>query len=89
MKLPEHSPSMSDRASTREELFEILELIGPVEEPQGIKQAPTCERFASLEANRAATATEILEDVGAGEERFFIDVESLDSLFGRKGQRIN
>ena len=28
MKLPEYAPSMSDRVSTREELFEVLELLG-------------------------------------------------------------
>ena len=89
MKLPEHAPSLSDRASTREELFEILKLIGAFEEPQGIEQALTCDRFASLEANQAATPAEILEDAGASEERFFIEAESLDSLFGRKGERIN
>ena len=35
MRLPQNVPSKSDRISTREELFEVIELLGGFDEPQG------------------------------------------------------
>ncbi|PYU23301.1 MAG: hypothetical protein DMG32_16460 [Acidobacteria bacterium] len=89
MKLPEHAPSMSDRASTREELFEILEVLSALEEPQGIERSPTCDLLANLAADPTVAAGETPDEASASEERFLMEVEAFNSLFGRRAERIN
>jgi len=91
MKLPEYATSTSDRASTREELFEVLELLGGFEQVQGNEAAPTCDLLASLEAEADPTVSpaEVLDEVGISEERFLMEMETFNSLLARKAERIN
>jgi len=89
MKLPEYAPSTFDRVSTREELFEVLELIGGFEDPHDAELDQTGELLASLEADQTASPTEILEEVYTTEERLLLEIEPFNSLLSRKAERIN
>ena len=89
MKLPEHAPSMSDRASTREELFEVLELLGGFDEVLGTGPAQACDLLACMEADSTASSAEVLDEVSAGDERFLMEMETFNSLLTRKAERIN
>ena len=87
MKLPEYAPSTSDRASTREELFEVLELLGGFDEPQDTEFAQTSELLASLEVT--VSTVEILDAVTTSEEQLLIEIGAFNSLLERKAERIN
>ena len=89
MKLPECAPSASDRASTREELFEVLEMLGGFEEPQETEVNQTGDLVACLDADQTAPPRNILEEICSGEERLLMEIESFNSLLSRKAQRIN
>jgi hypothetical protein len=89
MKLPEYAPSTSDRVSTREELFEVLELLGGFEEPHDPGLAQTRDLLACLETDLTVSPTEILDEVSISEERFLMEMEPFNSLLGRKTERIN
>jgi hypothetical protein len=89
MKLPECAPSTSDRASTREELFDVLELLGGFDEPQDAKFAQTSELLASLEAESAVSPVEILDAVATSEEQFLLEMGAFHSLLEKKAERIN
>jgi hypothetical protein len=89
MKLPEYPPSTSDRVSTREELFEALELLGGFEKPQETELARTSDLLACLEAEPTVSPAEILDEVSTSEERFLMGMEYFNSLLGRKAERIN
>jgi hypothetical protein len=89
MKLPEYAASGSDRASTREELFEVLEVLGGFEESHETDLDQTGDLLACLESDQAATPTEVLEEV-CSEERLLMEIEPFNSLLSsRKAQRIN
>jgi hypothetical protein len=79
---------MSDRVSTREELFEVLELLGGFEEAQGKGPTPVCDLLGCLEADPTYPA-EVLDDVSSKDERLLMEMESFNSLLGRKAERIN
>lgn len=87
MKLPEYAPSASDRASTREELFEVLEVLGGFE-PHETEFDETGELLACLEADQTALPTDLLEDI-CSEERLLLEIEPFNSLLTRKAERIN
>lgn len=87
MRLPENA--LSDRVSTREELFEVLELLGGFEELQGTEPAPTCDLLAGLEAEPTVTTAEILDQATTREERLLLEIEPFSSLLERKAERIN
>jgi hypothetical protein len=89
MKLPDYAPSTSDRVSTREELFEVLELLGGFEELQAAEPSTAPDLFASLEAEPAVSSAEILDQVTTGEERLLLEMEPFSSLLARKADRIN
>ena len=89
MKLPEYAPSASDRVSTREELYEVLELLGGFEEIEGTEPAPPCDLLACLEAEPTVTPAEILDQVTASEEGLLLEIEPFSSLLERKAGRIN
>jgi hypothetical protein len=89
MKLPEYAPSMSDRVSTREELFEVLELLGGFEEVQATEPNPTPDLFACLEAEPTVSTAEILDQVSNSEESLLLEIEPFSSLLARKAERIN
>ena len=89
MKLPEYAPSTSDRVSTREELFQVLKLLGGFEEPQSIEPALESDLFASLETEPTLFPAEPAEELSASEEQFLMEVETFDSLLHGKVQRIN
>ena len=89
MKLPEYAPSMSDRVSTREELFEVLELLGGFDEPEENESAEADDLLACLEAEPILHPAEILGEIQTGEERFLMEIESFHSLLGTKAERIN
>jgi hypothetical protein len=87
MKLPEYAPSTSDRASTREELSEVLELLGGFDEPQDTEFAQTSKVLASLEVT--VSTVEILDAVTTSEEQLLIEIGAFNSLLERKAERIN
>ncbi|PYU33957.1 MAG: hypothetical protein DMG31_07570 [Acidobacteria bacterium] len=89
MKLPEYAPSTSDRASTREELFEVLEVLGGFDEPQDAEFSQTSELLASPEAEPTVSPVEILDAVTTGEEQLLIEIGAFNSLLERKAERIN
>jgi hypothetical protein len=89
MKLPEYAPPTSDRASTREELFQVLELLGGFEEVQGTEPAPACELLTCLETEPALSPAESLDQVTTSEERLLLEMEPFGSLLDRKAERIN
>jgi hypothetical protein len=92
MKLPEYAPSMPsmlDRVSTREELFEVLEVLGGFEEPQDSELGQTGDLLASLEADRTMSPAELLDEVCTSEERLLMEIEPFNSLLSRKAERIN
>ena len=89
MKLPEYAASRSDRASTRAELFEVLEVLGGFEEPHETDLDQTGDLLACLESDHAATPTEILDEV-CSEEQLLMEIEHFNTLLSsRKAQRIN
>ena len=61
MKLPEYAPSASDRVSTREELFEVLEMLGGFEEPQDSEMESACDPFTCLDTDPTIMAADNLE----------------------------
>ena len=88
MKLPGWAPPKSDRLSTREELSQVLELLGGFEESPFAELAPKADLIASLET--ADTPSEILEELIASEERLLTEIDSFDPLLAaRKAERIN
>jgi hypothetical protein len=88
MKLPSAAPPMSDRISTREELFQVLELLGGFEESQLVELLQQADLTACLE-NEPDTPSEILEELIASEERLLTELDPFDSLLARKAERIN
>jgi hypothetical protein len=88
MKLPEYAPSGFDRASTREELFEVLEMLGGFEEPHETELDQTGDLLACLEADQTPSPTQVLEQV-CSEERLLMEIEPFNSLLSRKAERIN
>ena len=89
MKLPEYALATPDRVSTREELFQVLELLGGFEEVQGIEPAPACELLACLEGGPTLSPAEILDQATTSEERLLLEIEPFRSLLDRKAERIN
>ena len=89
MKLPECAPATADRVSTREELFQVLELLGGFEEVQGTEPDTTCDLFTCLEAEPTVSPAEILDQVTSNEERLLLEIEPFSSLLERKAERIN
>ena len=88
MKLPGYAPPKSDRISTREELSQVLELLGGFEESQFAELAQKADLTAYLEV--PDTPSEILEELISSEERLLTEIDSFDSLLAaRKAERIN
>lgn len=82
-------PITSDRVSTREELFQVLELLGGFEEVQGTEARPTSDLFSCMEAEPSLSPAEILDQVTTREERLLLEIEPFSSLLDRKAERIN
>jgi hypothetical protein len=89
MKLPEYAPSTSDRVSTREELFQVLQLLGGFEEAQSTEPASDYDLLGGLETEPTALPGESPDELSASDEQFLMEVETFNSLFDRKGERIN
>ena len=89
MKPLEYAPSGFDRASTREELFEVLEMLGGFDEPQETGVDQTGDLLACLDADQTAPPRNILEEICSGEERLLMEIEPFNSLLNRKAQRLN
>ena len=89
MKLPEYAPPTADRVSTREELFQVLELLGGFEEVQGPEPAPACDLLTCLEGEPTLSPAEILDQATTSEERLLLEIEPFTSLLDRKAERIN
>jgi hypothetical protein len=89
MKPPEYTPSTSDRVSTREELLEVLEMLGGFEEPQDTELAQTRDLLACLEADGTVFPAESLDEDISSEERLLMEIEPFNSFLVRKAGRIN
>jgi len=88
MKLPGDAPTMSDRISTRAELFQVLELLGGFDESQLAELAQRADLIACLEGE-SGTPSEILEELMASEEGLLTEIDPFESLRARKADRIN
>lgn len=88
MKLPGSAPPKSDRISTREELFQVLELLGGLEESHLAELAQKTDLIGCLETE-PDTPSEILEELISSEERLLTEIDSFDSLLARKAERIH
>jgi len=80
---------MFDRVSTREELFEVLEVLGGFEEAQDSELGQTGDLLACLETDQTMSPTELLDEVFTSEERLLMEIEPFNSLLSRKAERIN
>lgn len=89
MKLPEYAPPTLDRASTREELFEVLEVLGGFDEPPNAELERAGDLLTCLEADQTASPADIFDEVCTSEERLLMEIEPFNSLLSRKAQRIN
>lgn len=88
MKLPGSALPMSDRISTRAELFQVLEVLGGFDESQFAELAQKANLIACLETE-SNTPSEILEELIASEERLLTEIDPFESLLARKADRIN
>ena len=88
MKLPEYTPSTPDRVSTREELFQVLELLGGFDEPWDARLDRRSQLLPRLEADPAVSAEE-LDESSASDEQFVWEIEPFNSLLTRKAERTN
>jgi hypothetical protein len=88
MKLPEYAPSTSDRISTREELLQVLELLGGFEESE-TELFQEDDLLACLKAEAILPAAEEFDEIQTGEERFLMEIETFGALLGTKAERIN
>jgi len=88
MKLPGGAPPMSDRISTRAELFQVLELLGGFDESQFAELAQRADLIACL-GNDSDSPSEILEELIASEERVLTEIDPFDSLLASKAERVN
>ena len=89
MKQPEYVAGSSDRISTREELFEVLEMLGGFEEPQDSEMESTCDLFRCLEADPTIMAADNLEADTSNEERLLMEIEPFTALRSPKAERVN
>lgn len=89
MKQPEYAPGSSDRISTREELFEVLEMLGGFEEPQDSEMESACDLFTCLDTDPTIMAADNLEADTSNEERLLMEIEPFVALRSGKAQRIN
>jgi hypothetical protein len=89
MRLPQNVPSNSDRISTREELFEVIEVLGGFDEPQGTDLAQTTGLLACLRSGVADSSAEILRELSNGEEQVLLEMEPLAALMSRKAEPVN
>jgi hypothetical protein len=89
MRLPQNVPSNSDRTSTREELFEVIELLGGFDEPQGTDLAQTAGLLACLRSGIADSPAEIVNELTTSEEQVLLEMEPLTALMARKAEPVN
>jgi hypothetical protein len=89
MRLPQNVPSKSDRISTREELFEVIELLGGFDEPQGTDLAQTAGLLECLRAEGTNSAGELLNELSTSEEQLLLETEPFASLMARKAEPVN
>jgi len=90
MKLPQSAPSTFDRVATREELFQVLEVLGGFEEPQATTElAQTRDLLACLETDSLITPSEILDELTSSEERLLRELDPFNSLLQEKAERVN
>jgi hypothetical protein len=89
MRLPQNVPSNSDRTSTREELFEVIELLGGFDEPQGTDLTQTPGLLACLKSGIADSPAEILGELSTSEEQVMLEMEPLAALMSRKAEPVN
>ena len=79
---------MADRISTREELFQVTELLGGFDESKFVELAQGADSIACLETE-SDTPSEILEEMIASEERLLMEIDPFDSLLARKAETVN
>jgi hypothetical protein len=86
MKLPQYAPAPSDRISTREELFEVLEMLGGFEEPQ-VNEALSSDLLSCLSTDPTVSAAEMVD--ASNEEHLLVELEPFSVLRSSKVQRIH
>ena len=86
MKLSQYSPLTFDRVSTREELFQVLELLGGFEEHQLIELAQSSELLSSSEGD-PGSPLEFLDEMSDSEEQLLREIDPF--VRAQKAERIN
>jgi hypothetical protein len=89
MELPEYAPVRFDRISTREELFEVLEMLGGFEEPEGTELPSKCDLLTCIGTDPTVSAAEMLDTATSNEERLLMEIEPFTALRSTKAERIN
>jgi len=89
MRIPQDasSTSASDRISTREELCEVIELLGRFE--QTLDTEHRADLVARMEANPSDGFSEPAEGLTDDEAQLLLETEPLAAWHPRKSDRIN
>ena len=89
--MSDYIPVKSDRLSTREELIQVLELIGELESaPVGDATEPEGDLLTCLEAeDSASTTSDLLDEFASKEEQLLRDIEPFHVPGTRKAEQIN
>ena len=80
MKLPGSARPKYDRISTREELFQVIELLGGFEESRFAELVQKADLIACLGTEPDAPS-EILEELIASEEGLLTEIDSFNSCW--------
>jgi hypothetical protein len=89
MKPSEDMSSTPDRISTREELCQVLEMLGGLEQPQDIELDQTTDLAACLEAEASNELAELQSELSVSEEQLLLETEPFKALRQRKSETIN
>jgi hypothetical protein len=91
MRIPQDASSTaaSDRVSTREELCEVIELLGRFEQALDTELTHTADLIARMEANLSDGFCEPVEELTDDEAHLLLETEQLVAWRPRKSDRIN
>jgi hypothetical protein len=87
MKPSEDMSFTPDRISTREELCQVLEMLG--EQPQDVELDNTTDLAACLETEASNELAELHSELSVSEEQLLLETEPFKALRQRKSETIN
>jgi hypothetical protein len=90
MKLSqEEMYTASDRISTREELCQVIKVLGGFEQPLDVELNQTTDLVACLEIEPPDELAELRNELSASEEQLVLETEPFQALRQRKSETIN